>query len=245
MSNPKFANIGALDDRVIEECAELVIALSKARRFGWLNNHPSRPSSNNASEVHAEILDAERVISALKFHLEKLFGFTSDKPEEILKLQERIKELEVSVLGVQQGGRNIQKAMGIKIDKLTHALAEVWGILGCIKKDLEEMALCGVTESEKLKIKEIWNYVTEALNDPCGSRASEDVKAIRASFSEIKRLMEMLIDRDVLPCDAFKTKYPDYESIVINPRHNYSGVTQIAQKSLRIIDSFAFMPAKQ
>lgn len=245
MSNPEFANIGALDDRVIEECAELVMALSKARRFGWLNNHPSRPSSNNAAEVYAEIVDSEKVIKSLKIHLENLFGFTSDKPEEILKLQARIKELEISIQGVQRGGRNIQRAMGIKIDKLTRALAEVWEILGCIKKDLEEMSLSGVTESEKLKIKKMWNYVTEALNDPCGSRASEDVKTVRASFSEIKRLMEMLIDRDVLPCDAFKTKYPDYESIVINPRHNYSGVTQIAEKSLRIINSFEFMPARQ
>jgi phosphoribosyl-ATP pyrophosphohydrolase len=40
MSHEKYALIGTPEDKVIEECAELIQAVMKARRFGYFNCHP-------------------------------------------------------------------------------------------------------------------------------------------------------------------------------------------------------------
>lgn len=57
--NPKYQRIGALDDKVIEECAEVIQAITKIKRFGLFNYHPDRPESNNWIEVIAEINDLQ------------------------------------------------------------------------------------------------------------------------------------------------------------------------------------------
>jgi hypothetical protein len=70
MSDPNYINIGEPEDKIIEECAELIQAIIKAKRFGWFNYHPDRPESTNYTEVMKEILDVTEAIDRWKksFH---------------------------------------------------------------------------------------------------------------------------------------------------------------------------------
>jgi len=53
----KYKDIGKLDDKVIEECAEVIHAICKAKRFGLDNWHPDTPNINNAKLICNEIND--------------------------------------------------------------------------------------------------------------------------------------------------------------------------------------------
>jgi len=66
MSDQRFEAFGEPEDKLVEECAELIKAISKGKRFGWKEYHPDRPNSNNAQEVLDEIDDVERAINGLK-----------------------------------------------------------------------------------------------------------------------------------------------------------------------------------
>ena len=57
MSHPEYAHIGAIEDRLVEECAELIMAIQKGKRFGWLNYHPDRPGTTNLEDCQKEIQD--------------------------------------------------------------------------------------------------------------------------------------------------------------------------------------------
>lgn len=71
MSDPRYEDIGAPDVRLIEECAELIKALSKARRFGWDRYDPVRPWESNQAAVEREMEDVERRICTLRDELAK------------------------------------------------------------------------------------------------------------------------------------------------------------------------------
>ncbi len=62
MSHPKYKDIGDPADRLMEECAELIQAICKAKRFGWENWHPDRPKENNLHDVLREIGDVLEAI---------------------------------------------------------------------------------------------------------------------------------------------------------------------------------------
>jgi len=53
----KFKDVGEIEDRLLEECGEVIQAISKARRFGYFNFHPDRPESNNLDDILAELKD--------------------------------------------------------------------------------------------------------------------------------------------------------------------------------------------
>lgn len=62
MSHPEYENVGGREDRLIEECAELIQILIKARRFGWGGSHPDTPHLTNREMVEFEINDVEVAI---------------------------------------------------------------------------------------------------------------------------------------------------------------------------------------
>ena len=53
------------EDRVIEECAELIQALLKAKRFGWYSKHPDRKTCN-IEDVRAEMSDVRISLDRLE-----------------------------------------------------------------------------------------------------------------------------------------------------------------------------------
>lgn len=66
MSHPDFKKMGSPEDRVIEECAEMIQAIVKAKRFGWKNYHPDRNWTNNAVEALEEIKDVREALNELE-----------------------------------------------------------------------------------------------------------------------------------------------------------------------------------
>ncbi len=70
--NDFYKKIGPPEVKVIEECAELIKAISKAQRFGWDNYHPKTPSISNTIKVRREMYDVEDAIRALRGFLDGL-----------------------------------------------------------------------------------------------------------------------------------------------------------------------------
>jgi hypothetical protein len=67
MSDPKYETTGNLNDRVIEECSELIKELCKAKRFGYFNYHPlDSEKILNINRIRNEIKDCEKVFEQLK-----------------------------------------------------------------------------------------------------------------------------------------------------------------------------------
>jgi NTP pyrophosphatase (non-canonical NTP hydrolase) len=64
-----FVNIGLPEDKVIEECAEVIQAITKIKRFGLFNHHPDRPDTTNLDEVLSEIKDLENALILYKEEL--------------------------------------------------------------------------------------------------------------------------------------------------------------------------------
>ncbi|MDQ5987068.1 MAG: hypothetical protein CSYNP_02805 [Syntrophus sp. SKADARSKE-3] len=85
MSDPRYVNIGTPETRCIEECAELIRALSdvihivsKAQRFGWNGHHPDDKKKTNMAilaesiaVVHDELDDVIDRFAELEHHLLK------------------------------------------------------------------------------------------------------------------------------------------------------------------------------
>lgn len=71
MSDPKYKDIGMIEDKVIEEIGEVLQAIGKARRFGYKNFHPDRPYSNNTKELLMEIVDLQAVLLDYRTQLER------------------------------------------------------------------------------------------------------------------------------------------------------------------------------
>lgn len=63
MSHPEFAHIGTAEGKCIEECAELIQAISKAERFGWFNVYDGH---TNIEWVKMEMDDVVEAIEKLQ-----------------------------------------------------------------------------------------------------------------------------------------------------------------------------------
>ena len=57
MSHPQYKHIGSPEDRIMEECGEILQALGKGKRFGWDNYHPDTPDVSNLLHLSMKIND--------------------------------------------------------------------------------------------------------------------------------------------------------------------------------------------
>lgn len=57
MSDPKYAHVGPVETRLMEECAEVIKAVSKAVRFGFDDWHPDTPGVTNRWKLLQEMED--------------------------------------------------------------------------------------------------------------------------------------------------------------------------------------------
>lgn len=57
------------EDRIIEECAELIQAVQKARRFGWTSSNPNTRGVSNFLQVIIEINDVRESLTRLENHM--------------------------------------------------------------------------------------------------------------------------------------------------------------------------------
>lgn len=75
------------DDRAIEECAELIIAILKFRRY--INNNP-----NERQELIAEIIDEAADVSVMIEQIKNLYGIHEEVEERIdYKLHRQIERI--------------------------------------------------------------------------------------------------------------------------------------------------------
>ena len=72
MSKKEYQNIGSPEDKAVEEMGELLQAIGKAKRFGWLASHPDRLDQNNVTEARVEIKDVQSVLIELDNFLKGL-----------------------------------------------------------------------------------------------------------------------------------------------------------------------------
>lgn len=63
MSHEDYKDIGNAEDRLIEECSELIQIIAKAKRFGLDSHHPKDPSKTNRDLILAEMEDVRDAIS--------------------------------------------------------------------------------------------------------------------------------------------------------------------------------------
>lgn len=69
MSDPKYVEFSTPEDKVIEECSELIQAICKAKAFGHYSSHPNRPERTNLRDIADEISDVENALARYKYYL--------------------------------------------------------------------------------------------------------------------------------------------------------------------------------
>ena len=98
MSHPDYEKIGTPEDKVIEECAELIKAIMKARRFGYFNRPPNlieskfqfTRSDNNMDAIRREMDDVIKKFNEYEKHLMMI----SHEHFKQLEEEERFKKIE-------------------------------------------------------------------------------------------------------------------------------------------------------
>jgi NTP pyrophosphatase (non-canonical NTP hydrolase) len=76
-------------DKLQEEAAEIIQAISKIRRFGPDNQHPQR-NSTNLQELVGELEDFLALVAALE--ADKLFDLTKNQPRIANKFKQIYKQ---------------------------------------------------------------------------------------------------------------------------------------------------------
>ena len=72
MSDPKYVKIGTPAMRVIEECSEIIKAVMKGERFGYLSCNPeSSDEETNIDQIKRELCDLKDAIFDLEIGIEK------------------------------------------------------------------------------------------------------------------------------------------------------------------------------
>ena len=85
MNDPIYKNIGSPEIRAIEECGEVIQAITKGMRFGWFNFHPDRPGSSNLIELWMEFEDLKKSIKDI---LGKAREESEKRQEELSRREE-------------------------------------------------------------------------------------------------------------------------------------------------------------
>ena len=68
----RFKHIGEADDKLIEECSELIKAIIKAKRFGWFSRWPRPDGEINMDAVFREIEDVRKASRELQTVMMKI-----------------------------------------------------------------------------------------------------------------------------------------------------------------------------
>lgn len=98
MSDPKYKHIGNPEDRIIEECGEILQAVIKGKRFGWDNHHPNKPNISNLRKLYDEIHDVKEAFDDLvkeikkKYGLDKYCALMKDDDYRPMQTMERFKK---------------------------------------------------------------------------------------------------------------------------------------------------------
>ena len=72
MTHPEYKKRGPVEVRLIEECAEVIQAVTKGQRFGWDNWNPIKPPEG---EVHwKNKIELEEEMADLVEHYNELAG---------------------------------------------------------------------------------------------------------------------------------------------------------------------------
>jgi len=70
MSNPLYEKIGSPEDKVIEEAAELIKEIMKARRFGYFSYHPDdERRTTNLNRIKMEMDDVVKKFNEYEKYL--------------------------------------------------------------------------------------------------------------------------------------------------------------------------------
>lgn len=94
-------NIENISVVVMEECAELQQAISKSLRFGYNENNPLTPETNNAKDILTEFYQLQAMMEMLIseahlsncFTLEEEFAIKNEKMNKFLEYQKISKKL--------------------------------------------------------------------------------------------------------------------------------------------------------
>lgn len=82
MPHKNYELIGSPEDMVIEECAELIQAVMKARRFGYFNHHPDDPrGTTNLDLIKSEMDDVVKKFNEYEKYLMEI-SYQYHKKEE-------------------------------------------------------------------------------------------------------------------------------------------------------------------
>ena len=79
MGDPKYVNVGEIEDKVIEElsevineCTVLIKEICKSRRFGYFNFHPAEPDKKNIDRIRSEMDDCVNAFERLEIKLRQI-----------------------------------------------------------------------------------------------------------------------------------------------------------------------------